>query len=124
MDKITIYSADLSQSLTLPRVKDVQVGAKEVSNTVKMASGKVVKDMLGYRATITASWDWLPAGSIVTLAAILRENPFLFVEYPSPSGSASGWFEVEYPTMKVFTYKHGEAVWHGVNLSMTAQEVE
>lgn len=124
MDKITIYSADLSQSLTLPRVKDVQVGAKEVSNTVKMASGKVVKDMLGYRAVVTASWDWLPAGSIVTLAALLRGNPFLYVEYPSPGGSATGWFEVEYPNMKVFAYKNGEAVWHGVTLSMTAQEVE
>lgn len=123
MDRITIYNSDLSQSLVLPRVKAVQVGAKEVANTVQMASGKVVKDLLGYRATIIASWDWLPASSIVTLVTLLRYSPFLFVEYPSPSGDASGWFEVEYPTMSVFAFKGATAVWHDVKLTMSAQEV-
>ncbi len=76
------------------------------------------------QSCVIASWDWLPASSIVALVSLLRGNPFLYVEYPSPSGYASGWFEVEYPSMKVFAYKNGKAVWHGVTLSMTAQEVE
>ena len=49
MDKITIYSADKSRSITLPRVRDIEVGAEEESKTVTMASGKTVKDILGYR---------------------------------------------------------------------------
>ena len=47
MDKITIYSADKSRSITLPRVRDIEVGAEEESKTVTMASGKTVKDILG-----------------------------------------------------------------------------
>lgn len=54
MDKITIYSADKSRSITLPRVRDIEVGAEEESKTVTMASGKTVKDILGYRTNITA----------------------------------------------------------------------
>ena len=107
----------------MPRVKDVAVGAKEVANTVTMASGKVVKDVLGYRTTITAAWDYVPAATIVTLLTLMRSSPFLFVEYPSPSGDASGTFEAEYPTLDVFCYRDGVAVWHNVSLSMEAQEV-
>ena len=107
----------------MPRVKDVAVGAKEVANTVTMASGKVVKDVLGYRTTITATWDYVPAAAIVTLLTLMRSSPFLYVEYPSPSGDASGTFEAEYPTLTVFCYKNGVAVWHDVTLTMSAQEV-
>ena len=123
MDKITISSADRLLSVEMPRVKDIQVGASEVANSVTMASGKVVKDMIGYRTTVQASWDYVPAALLTSLAALLRGGGFFYVEYPSPSGDAEGMFEVEYPTMKVFQFKDGVAVWHGVTLKMTAQEV-
>ena len=42
LDKITIYSSDKSHSVTLPRVRDIEVGAEEESKTVTMASGKTV----------------------------------------------------------------------------------
>lgn len=123
MDKITIYSVDRSASVAMPRVKDIQVGAKEVANTVKMASGKVVKDMIGHRTTIQASWDYVPAATLTALAVLLRNGGFFYVEYPSPTGDENGVFEIEYPTMAVFQFKDGEAVWHNVQLKMTAQEV-
>ena len=107
MDKITIYSADKSRSITLPRVRDIEVGAEEESKTVTMASGKTVKDILGYRTNITAVWDWIPAD----------------LEYPAPGGNGAGFFSIEYPTLSVFCYRSGIPVWHDMTLSMTAQEV-
>lgn len=104
-------------------MKDVSVGATEVANKVTMASGKVVKDMIGYRATVTATWDWLPADTLSSLAVLLRSGGFFVVDYPTPNGDATGTFEIQYPTMSIFGFKNGIAVWHDVKLSMTAQEV-
>lgn len=123
MDKIKISSADRSVSLEMPHIKDITVGAAEVANTVTMASGKVVKDMIGYRVTIQATWDYVPAAVLTALAALLRSGGFFYVEYPAPTGDASGMFEIEYPSMSIFAYKNGVAVWHDVKLKMTAQEV-
>lgn len=123
MDKITIYSPNRQTSVELPRVRAVKVGAQEVANTVTMASGKVVKDMIGFRPTVTAEWDYLPAAVLSALAVLLRSAGFFYVEYPSPEGDAAGMFEIQYPTMSVFQYKNGTAVWHDVSLKMTAQEV-
>lgn len=123
MDKIKIASADRSMSVEMPRVKDVVVGAVEVANTVTMASGKVVKDMIGYRATVEAAWDYVPVATLTALATLLRSGGFFYVEYPAPTGAEKGMFEIQYPSMSVFAYKNGEAVWHDVQLKMTAQEV-
>lgn len=123
MDKIRISSADLTVTVEMPRVKDIQVGADEVANTVTMASGRVVKDMIGYRTTVQAKWDYVPAETLTALAVLLRQGGFFFVEYPSPTGDASGMFEIEHPTMTVFQFRNGVAVWHSVKLKMTAQEV-
>jgi len=123
MDKIRIASVDRSMSIEMPRVKDITVGATEVANTVTMASGKVVKDMIGYRTTLQATWDFVPVDTLTALAVLLRSGGFFYVEYPAPTGDASGMFEIEYPTMTIFAYKNGTAVWHDVKLKMTAQEV-
>ena len=123
MDNIKISSADRSVSVEMPHIKDITVGAAEVANTVTMASGKVVKDMIGYRVTIQATWDYVPAAVLTALAALLRSGGFFYVEYPAPTGDASGMFEIEYPSMSIFAYKNGVAVWHDVKLKMTAQEV-
>lgn len=123
MDKIRISAADRSVSVEMPRIKDITVGATEVANTVTMASGKVVKDMIGYRATIQATWDYVPVTTLTALATLLRSGGFFYVEYPAPTGDTSGMFEIEYPSMSIFAYKNGVAVWHDVQLKMTAQEV-
>lgn len=123
MDNITIYSSDKSHSVTLPRVRDIEVGAEEESKTVTMASGKTVKDILGYRTNITAVWDWIPADLVTELLNLLKTGAFLWVEYPAPDGSNAGFFSIEYPTLSVFCYHSGIPVWHDMTLSMTAQEV-
>ncbi len=123
MDKITLYSTDKTQSVTMPRVKSISVGAEEVSNAVTMASGKVVKDMIGYRNTVTATWDYVPATTITALMDLLRSGGFFYAEYPSPQGDESGIFQVSYPDMEIFAFQNGIPVWHNVTLKLTAQEV-
>ena len=118
-----MYSSDKSHSVTLPRVRDIEVGAEEESKTVTMASGKTVKDILGYRAKVTAVWDWIPADLVTELLNLLKTGAFLWVEYPAPDGSGAGFFSIEYPTLSVFCYRDGIPVWHDMTLSMTAQEV-
>lgn len=124
MDKITIFNDKKTSSVVMPRIKNIQVGAKEESKSITMASGKIVKDMLGHRATLTATWDYVPADTITKLLTLLRNSAFVWVEYPSPTGKSSGFFDAEYPTLTVFQYKNGQAVWHDVTLTMTAQEVK
>jgi hypothetical protein len=123
LDKVSISSQDGTTTITMPRVKSVTVGASEVSKSVTMASGKVVKDMIGFRPTVTAQWDWLPANTISALAKLLASGGFFSVKYPAPAGEASGTFEIDYPTMSVFAYKNGVPVWHDVKLTMTGQGV-
>lgn len=107
----------------MPRVKDIEVGADEESKKTTMASAKIVKDVIGYRPTVSASWDYVPADTIAELIAFIRTGDFLWVEYPSPTGDAEGYYDVEYPSCEVFCYKDGKAVWHNISLDMTAQEV-
>lgn len=123
MDKITIYSADKGQAITLPRVKNIEVGADEVSKSSVMASGRKVKDVIGYRAKITAVWDWIPAQTVTALLTLLQTGEYLYAEYPAPTGDGEGYFEIDYPSLKVFCYKDGIPTWHGMTLTMTGQEV-
>lgn len=123
MDKIRISNIDKTMSIVMPKVKDITVGAEEVSKTLTMASGRIVKDLIGYRNIINASWDYVPAATIVSLLDLLKKGNFFYVEYPSPSGDAVGVFEIDYPTLSIFAYLNNVAVWHNVTLKMKAQEV-
>lgn len=123
LDKIKIYNYEKTKSITMPRIKDITVGAEEESKKTTMASAKIVKDVIGYRPTVSASWDYVPASTIAELINLIRQGTFLWVEYPSPTGDAAGYFDIEYPSCNVFCYKNGVAVWHNVSLDMTAQEV-
>ena len=108
----------------MPRVRAVAVGGVEVCNEITMASGKSVKEMIGFRATVAAEWDWLPAATITALHTLLRQGGYFYVEYPDPTGvDKAGYFSVSYPETRVFRFVNGVARWHGVSLTMTAQEV-
>lgn len=101
----------------------ISVGGEEVAKEITMASGKLVKEMIGHRAVIRAEWDWLPAQTITNLHALLRQGGYFQVEYPDPTGDKSGMFSISYPETKVFKFNGTEPRWHGVSLTMTAQEV-
>ena len=115
--------SDGTTSVTMPEVKAVRVGGKEVAKEVTMASGRVVKYVQGHRAAVTAQWDWVPAETLARLAELLRRGGFFRVDYPAPDGEKTGLFSIDYPTMGIFAFRDGTARWHDVKLTMEAQEV-
>lgn len=122
MDKIKISKGGVT--IEMPRVRTVRVGGQEVANEIQMASGKKVKEMIGFRPTVTAEWDWLPAETIARLHTLLRQGGYFRVEYPDPAGGdAVGMFSVSYPETKIFKFNGAEPRWHGVSLTMISQEV-
>ena len=122
MDKITI--SDGVTIVEMPRVRAVEVGGEEVCKEITMASGKTVQEMIGWRAVVTGEWDWLPAETITALHTMLRQGGFFSVTYPDPAdGDVTANFSVSYPTTKIFRFVGTSPRWHGIQLTMTAQEV-
>jgi hypothetical protein len=122
MTQITI--SDGVTTITMPKVRKVSVGGKEVAKEVTMASGKMVKDVIGHRAVIAAEWDYVPANTMAALVNLLRAGGYFTVGYPDPDGTdKSGSFSISYPQNKIFKFVSGVPMWHGVQLVMTAQEV-
>ena len=121
MDKITITKNNIS--LTLPRTRDISFTCEEVGTETEMASGKLVKDIRGYRPVIKASWDYFPAEDLTKLISLLRQGGFYNVNYPDEAGEKNGRFKISYPETKIFKFVNGVPMWHGVDLTFTAQEV-
>ena len=117
----TITISNGTTSVEMPKVKNVQVGGSEIAISKQMASGKIVKAVLGIRAKITASWDFVPADTIAAVLALLKAGGFFEVQYPSPSGDAIGVYSIDYPTLGVFAFISGVPVWHNVILTMESQ---
>lgn len=110
--------------IAMPRTRSLTVGAEEVANTAKMASGKMVKDITGARIKLHAEWNWLPAETITQIHALLRKGGFFEVEYPDPElGQSVGMFEIGMPTSGVFKFEGGTPRWKDVSLDLSAQEV-
>lgn len=108
----------------MPRIRKITIGGEEVCKEITMANGRLVKEILGFRIVLTAEWDWLPAETIKELHELLRQGGYFLVSYPDPAvGSGSGMFSVSYPETKIFRFNGAEPRWHGVSLTMTAQEV-
>lgn len=122
LDKIRIYNAETS--VTMPRTREIKVGGKNEYKERTMASGRKVRDITGHRVEITAEWDYVPASDMAALVALIRTGEFLSVDYPDPTGTdGTGLFGVSVPTPGVFKFINGAPMWHGVSLTLTAQEV-
>lgn len=108
----------------MPVTDVISVGGESVYNEVTMASGRKVRDIIGYRRTITAEWDLINASDMVSLLAMIKSGAYLFVEYPDPElGDSSGYFDIKCSPLTLFKFTNGVGVWHNVTLAMTAQEV-
>lgn len=122
MDKIIISKG--GTQVVLPPTRNVSVGGKEISVEKEMISGKLVKDIIGFRRTAEAEWELVPAETMSALHALLREGGYFYVQYPDPvAGTGAGYFSIEYPEAKIFKFIGTEAFWYGVSLKMMAQEV-
>ena len=85
MTQITISNG--AATITMPRIKKITVGGAEVAKEVTMASGKMVKDVIGHRAVVSAEWDYVPAATMAALINLLRAGGYFTVGYPDPDGT-------------------------------------
>ena len=110
--------------IEMPRTRTLEIGGEYESKEATMASGKIVRDVLGWRAELTATWEWVPAGLLKQLVPIARSGAFVTIQYPdSTGGDTSGVFSIEIGNQKVFKFRSGVPYWYNVELTATAQEV-
>lgn len=118
LDNITIAG------IAMPRTKSIEIGGEYESKETTMASGKIVRDVIGWRTEITAEWEWVPAGLLSQLVPIARSGQFVTIQYPDSTGAdTSGVFSIEIGDQKVFKFVDGVPMWYNVQLTATAQEV-
>lgn len=111
-------------SIEMPRTKSLEVGGDYECKESTMASGKVVRDIIGWRTQLTATWEWVPAGLLAQLVPLARSGQFVDIQYPDSTGQdASGRFSIEIGNQKIFKFRGGEPYWYNVELTATAQEV-
>lgn len=110
-------------SITMPLTRKISYGGISEEKQATMASKKIVTDIIGFRRTVSAEWDWVPAETITALISILRQGGFFSVTYPTPEGTRTDTMSVNFPTLEIFAYRSGVAIWHGVRLDMQTQDV-
>lgn len=98
---------------------------EEVGTTKTMASGKRVKDIVGYRPVLNIPTGYVELNDLVRLKSLINSGKFLQVTYPGLGGGETRLFEIAPPVYKSFKYgEDGVSVWYAVTLRCTAQEVE
>lgn len=111
-------------NITMPRTRKISDAGAPEYNEAKMAGGKIVRDVIGFRAGFKYAWDYVPATTIAALIAMLRTGTALTVSYFDVDGTeTSGTFFVSYPTFELFTFRNGIPMWHNCSLTITSQEV-
>ena len=120
--KLKIYDNDTA--IEMPKAR-YSLSAEEVSTETTVMSGKIVKDILGYRTVLNVEWDWVPADMLSKIVKLIRTGKFREVEYQDIDGTLKKeYFKISQPEPEVFTFKKdGTAIWRRVKLTMTAQEV-
>lgn len=111
--------------LEMPRTKTLEVGGSYESQEATMASGKIVRDVLGWRVELTATWEWVPADLLAQIVQLARSGQFVTISYPDSTGqTVSGAFTLEIGNQKIFKFVDGVPVWYNVELTATAQGVQ
>lgn len=111
--------------IQMPKTKTLEIGGSYEAIETTMASGKVVRDIIGWRTELSATWEWVPAGLLAQLVPIIRQGSFVEIQYPDSTGEdVAAMFSVEIGNQKIFKFVDGEPMWYNVELSATAQEVE
>lgn len=122
MNQITISNG--TTTITMPRTRKVMDAGEIIYAEKTMASGALVRDIMGFRAGFTYEWDWVPAETITALTTMLRAGGFFTVNYFDVDGAdKTGLFSVSYPSFEVFAFRKGVAMWHNCTLTIKAQGV-
>ncbi|MCI6853865.1 MAG: hypothetical protein MR908_00825 [Firmicutes bacterium] len=124
MDNSKLKIFDNDTAIEMPKAR-YSLSAEEVSTETTVMSGKIVKDILGYRTVLNVEWDWVPADMLSKIVKLIRTGKFREVEYQDiDSTLKKEYFKISQPEPEVFTFKEdGTAIWRRVKLTMTAQEV-
>lgn len=113
---------------TINLVNDLvfDIKPQEISTSATMASGRLVKDIIGYKNTLEIPCGYLDLENMKKLKNMIKSNNgVLQISYSAPDSDKTEWFIVDQPTYTVFSYDdEGVAVWKGVTLTATAVEVE
>lgn len=96
-NEITIAKGGVS--VTMPLVRAITYGGDVVAKETTMASGKVVRDVIGFRPTVRADWDWVPADTIKALNSLLQQGGFFQVTHPTPNGEKTESMTVPFPNI-------------------------
>jgi hypothetical protein len=94
MDKIKIYSLDRASCIELPRIKDIQVGDRRGGQYRKdgVRQGRKRHDRIPLYGKSRLG-DYIPASTLRSRCRFFAAG-FLLCEYPTPTGDASGVFEI------------------------------
>lgn len=97
----------------------------EISKIATMASGREVKDIVGYKDVLEIPVGYLSLDNMTTLRTMINRNKgLLSISYPTPTGDQIGQFLVEQPAYTPFAYdENGVSVWKGVTITATSVEV-
>ena len=114
-----VYTVELRNDLVY------EIEYEEVGTTKKMASGKIVKDVVGFRPVLNIPTGYVALNDIQTLKRMINSGKFLQITYPGIEGDETRLFAVSPPVFKSFKYgEDGVSIWYGVTLVCQAQEVE
>lgn len=120
-----IIITDYVDTVTLLRDLEISIFPKEISRKAEMASGKTVKDVVGYKDVISLPVGYLSlSDNEKILNMITRNSGLLTISYPTPTGDMTNQFIVNPPTFTTFAYDdNGVAIWQGVTISGETVEV-
>lgn len=110
--------------IAMPRTRSLTIGGDYEAKESTMASGKVVRDVVGWRVKLQADWEWLPAGVLAQIVVAARSGGFIEIRYPDSTGAdTAGLFSIEIGSQKIFKFVDGAPYWYNVSLTASAQEV-
>ena len=102
-----------------------EIQHEELSKRKVMASGKIKKEVIGYRPVLNIPTGYVKLEDLQKLKRLIMSGGFLRVDYPGVDGDKFGYFDISAPKFKSFKYDNdGVSVWYGVSLTCRAQEVE
>lgn len=121
-----IIITDNTDTITLRNDLMFEIQPEEISKSVTMASGRLVKDVIGYKPVLKIPVGYLPLDDMTLLRNMIkRNNGLISISYPTPNGDVTQQFMVEQPTYTTFSYdENGVAVWQGVTIKGRALEVD
>jgi hypothetical protein len=121
----SIIITDYTDTITLLRDLEIDIDNEEISKSATMASGRTVKDIVGYKDVLKIPVGYLSLEDVAKLRAMIKRNGgLLTISYPTPNGDETRQFMVDQPTYTTFDYdENGVSIWKGVTITATTLEV-